>query len=89
MKTDIKGVFAGSVPYLKMAGIVLGGWQMARAALIAADRLKAGEGDTRFYEAKVATARFYADHILPQSLAYRTAIIAGGQGVMALAEDQF
>ncbi|WP_194723176.1 acyl-CoA dehydrogenase [Noviherbaspirillum malthae] len=89
MKTDIKGVFAGSVPYLKMAGIVLGGWQMARAALIAADRLKAGEGDTRFYEAKLATARFYADHILPQSLAYRTAIIDGGQGVMALAEDQF
>ncbi|MEC4718560.1 acyl-CoA dehydrogenase [Noviherbaspirillum sp. CPCC 100848] len=89
MKTDIKGVFAGSVPYLKMAGIVLGGWQMARAALIAAEKLKTGEGDTRFYEAKIVTARFYADHILPQSLAYRTAIVDGAQGVLALAEEQF
>ncbi|WP_151636915.1 acyl-CoA dehydrogenase [Noviherbaspirillum aerium] len=89
MKADIKGVFAGSVPYLKMAGIVLGGWQMARAALIAEQRLQAGEGDARFYAAKVATARFYADHILPQAYAYRTAIIDGGQGVMALAEEQF
>jgi butyryl-CoA dehydrogenase len=39
-KQDIKGVFAGSVPYLKLAGIVLGGWQMARAALIAQQKLQ-------------------------------------------------
>ena len=43
MKTDIKGVFSGSVPYLKLAGIVLGGWQMARAALVAQQKLDEGE----------------------------------------------
>jgi butyryl-CoA dehydrogenase len=89
VKGDIKAVFAGSVPYLKMAGVVLGGWQMARAAAVSASRLKSGEGDSKFYEAKLATARFYAEQILPQALAYRTAIVEGGQAVMALDEDQF
>ncbi len=89
VKSDIKVVFAGSVPYLKMAGVVLGGWQMARAAAIVAGKLKSGEGDGKFYEAKLATARFYAEQILPQALAYRTAIVDGGAAVMALAEDQF
>lgn len=89
IKSDIKAVFAGSVAYLKMAGVVLGGWQMARAAAIAAGKLKSGEGDGKFFEAKLATARFYAEQILPQALAYRTAIVDGGAAVMALAEDQF
>jgi butyryl-CoA dehydrogenase len=89
MKSDIKGVFAGSVPYLKLAGIVLGGWQMARAALVAERKLKAGEGDAKFYQAKIATARFFADHFLSQAAGYRTAIVEGGTGVMALAEEQF
>ncbi|WP_292932199.1 acyl-CoA dehydrogenase [Noviherbaspirillum sp.] len=89
MKADIKGVFAGSVPYLKLAGVVLGGWQMARAALVAERKLKAGEGDARFYQAKIATARFFADHILAQASGYRTAIIEGSAGVLALAEEQF
>jgi butyryl-CoA dehydrogenase len=88
VKSDIKAVFAGSVPYLKLAGVVLGGWQMARAAAIGS-KLKSGEGDSKFYEAKLATARFYAEQILPQALAYRTAIVDGGAAVMALAEEQF
>jgi butyryl-CoA dehydrogenase len=89
MKADIKGVFAGSVPYLKMAGVVLGGWQMARAALAAQARLDAGEGDKAFYQAKIATARFYADHFLTQAPGNRDAIVAGSAGVLALAEEQF
>ncbi|WP_194711555.1 acyl-CoA dehydrogenase [Noviherbaspirillum soli] len=89
MKSDIKAVFAGSVPYLKMAGIVLCGWQMARAALIAQKKLDAGEGDARFYQAKIATARFFADHLLSQASSYRAAIVGGSAGVLALAEDQF
>ena len=89
MKSDIKSVFAGSVPYLKLAGIVLGGWQMARAALAAEQKLKAGEGDARFYQAKIATARFFADHILSQADGYRIAIVDGSAGVLALQEDQF
>ncbi|WP_394779379.1 acyl-CoA dehydrogenase, partial [Undibacterium sp.] len=89
MKTDIKAVFSGSVPYLKLAGIVLGGWQMARAALVAHRKLQAGEGDAKFYQAKIATARFFADHILSAAQGIRTSIVDGSAGVMAMSEDQF
>jgi 3-(methylthio)propanoyl-CoA dehydrogenase len=89
VKSDIKGVFAGSVLYLKLAGIVLGGWQMARAALVAHRKLEAGEGDAAFLRAKIVTARFFADHILSQASGMRTAIVEGSAGVLALPEDQF
>ncbi len=89
MQSDIKGVFAGSVPYLKLAGIVLGGWQMARAALAARRRLAAGDGDGSFHQAKLATARFFADHYLSQAGGYRSAIVDGSKGVLALTENQF
>lgn len=89
MRSDIKGVFAGSVPYLRLAGIVLGGWQMARAALVAQQKLDAGEGDAAFYKAKIATARFFADHILSQAPGLRASIVNGSAGVLALEEDQF
>ena len=88
IQSDIKGVFAGSVPYLKLAGIVLGGWQMARAAAIAQRKLDAG-GDPAFHQAKIATARFFADHFLSQASGYRCAIVDGSRGVLALGEDQF
>lgn len=89
VKSDIKAVFAGSVPYLKLAGIVLGGWQMARAALVAQRKLQAGDGDAAFYKAKIATARFFADHVLSQAGSLRTAIVDGSAGVLALDVDQF
>ncbi|MES2164464.1 MAG: acyl-CoA dehydrogenase [Pseudomonadota bacterium] len=89
MKSDIKGVFSGSVLYLKLAGLVLGGWQMARAALVAQQKLDANEGDAGFYKAKIATTRFFADHILSQAASLRIAIIDGSAGVLALSEDQF
>src|SRR5690606_30157079 len=89
VEAEIKQVFAGSVPYLKLAGIVLGGWQMARAALRAHQKLKADDGDRQFLQAKVATARFFADHYLSQAMAYRSAIVDGGASVMALEEEQF
>jgi hypothetical protein len=87
-KSDPNAVFAGSVPYLKLAGIVLGGWQMARALLAAAAKR---DEDPAFYEAKIATAQFYAEHVLPQATALEVAIVSakGGEGVLALSEDQF
>jgi alkylation response protein AidB-like acyl-CoA dehydrogenase len=88
-KSDIHGVFAGSVPYLKLAGIVLGGWQMARAGAIAADRLDGGEGDADFLRAKLATARFFADHYLTQASGIRDSIVEGSEAVMALDQAQF
>jgi hypothetical protein len=88
-KSDPRAVFAGSVPYLKLAGIVLGGWQMARAALVAQQKLDGGDGDAAFYRAKIATARFFADHILSQADGLRHAIVEGSAGVLALEVDQF
>ena len=88
-KLDIKAVFSGSVPYLKLAGLVLGGWQMARAALVAEQKLQAGEGDAGFYKAKIATARFFADHLLSAAQGLRSSIVDGSAGVMAMSEDQF
>ncbi|TMG90613.1 MAG: acyl-CoA dehydrogenase [Betaproteobacteria bacterium] len=86
---DIKAAHAGAVPFLKLMGIVCGGWQMARAALVAKQRLSEGKGDKSFYEAKIKTARFYADHVLTQAPALRNTIVHGAAGVMALPEEQF
>ncbi|MBX9812367.1 MAG: acyl-CoA dehydrogenase [Burkholderiales bacterium] len=81
---DAKAAAACAVPYLKLFGIVAGGWQMARAALIAQSRLEAKEGDADFYRAKLVTARFYADHILPQAAALGHTVVNGADSVLAL-----
>jgi hypothetical protein len=87
-KRDPNAVFAGSVPYLKLAGIVLCGWQMARALMAAVAR---EASDPSFYGAKIATARFYAEHVLPQAAALEVSIVSakGCEGVLALAVEQF
>ena len=86
---DAKAASASAVPYLKLFGTVAGGWQMARAALIAQSRLDAKAGDADFYRAKVVTARFYADHILPQAGALNHAVVHGADSVLALDAAQF
>ena len=88
-RSDVRAVFAGSVLYLKLAGVVLGGWQLARAALAARRLLDAGEGDAAFLSAKIGTARFFADHILSQAAALRHAIVSGAAGALALEDVQF
>jgi alkylation response protein AidB-like acyl-CoA dehydrogenase len=88
-RADTRAVYAGSVPYLMLCGAVLTGWQMARAALRAQRLLAAGEGDAGFLRAKLATARFHADHVLPRAHALRTAIVAGAAGTLALDEAMF
>ena len=85
-KTDIKAVYAGSFAYLRLCGLVLGAWQMARA-LLAAQELRAG--DPNFYDAKIATARFFAENLLPQSQALATSILEGGQSTNALTAEHF
>ena len=80
---------AGAVAYLKLWGLAVGGWQMGRAALVAADKLAAGGGDRKFLEAKIATARFYADSLLPQVSALSHSIVHGGESALALTADEF
>ncbi len=88
-KADPQEVYAGSVPYLMLAGTVLGGWQMARAALVAHQAIAEGRGDQGFMKAKLGTARFYGDYILTRSSGLTEAIVGGAPGVLALAEDAF
>ena len=87
-KSDIRAASAGSVPYLKLAGIVHGGWQMARAALAAEQKAAAGF-DRDFMASKIVTARFFADHMLSGAAGLRTSIVEGSRGVLALPVDQF
>ncbi len=86
---DIKAASVGSVPFLKLLGIVAGGWQMARAALVSARRLAEGSGDASFYKTKITTARFYADHVLSQAPGLAYTVVNGAAGALDLAEDQF
>ncbi|MBU9270556.1 acyl-CoA dehydrogenase [Burkholderia gladioli] len=87
-KGDPNAVFLGSVPYLKLAGIVLCGWQMGRA-LLAAQARRAD--DPAFHDAKIAIAQFYAQHVLVQAPAIAASIVSatGQDSVLALTEDQF
>jgi 3-(methylthio)propanoyl-CoA dehydrogenase len=87
-KASPNAVFAGSVPYLMLAGNLVAGWQLARSLLVAEDLLARGE-DKSFMQAKIATARFYADHILSKAPAIRDAIVEGADSVTALAVDAF
>jgi alkylation response protein AidB-like acyl-CoA dehydrogenase len=87
-KTDPGGVYAGSVPYLMLAGNLVAGWQMARALQVAEDRLAAGE-DAAFMQAKIATAHFYADHILARVPGLRDSIVDGAEAVTAMSLESF
>jgi alkylation response protein AidB-like acyl-CoA dehydrogenase len=86
---DLPATLAGAVPYLKLAGAVVGGWLMARAALAAHDRLAAGGGgDGEFLQTKILTARFYAEHCLATAPSLLPAAL-GGATVMRFDLDRF
>ena len=87
-KDDIKAAHAGSVPFLRLLGIVAGGWQMARAALVAQEKIAGGDSDP-FYAAKIVTARFFADHQLTKAQGLTDSIVDGATGTLALAEELF
>jgi acyl-CoA dehydrogenase len=88
-KTGLSGVLAAAVPYLHLASIVCGGWQMGRAALVAAGHLDRSEGDQAFYRAKIATAQFYADQLLPQAQAYAETVKAGDAAIAGMGSELF
>jgi 3-(methylthio)propanoyl-CoA dehydrogenase len=87
-KASPNAVFAGSVPYLMLAGNVFAGWQMARSLLAAEDELAAGN-DADFMKAKITTARFYADHMLSKASGMRDSIVEGAESVTALSLEAF
>ena len=87
-KAHPNDVFAGSVPYLMLAGNLMAGWQMGRALLVALTP-EAQAQDAAFMAAKVTTARFYADHILSKAPGIRDSIVEGAGSVTAMALDAF
>lgn len=87
-KSAPNAVYAGSVPYLMLAGNLVAGWQLARSLLVARELAAKGQ-DVGFMQAKIATARFYAEHILSKAPGTRDAIVDGGDSVSALALEAF
>ncbi len=87
-KASPNAVFAGSVPYLMLAGNVVAGWQLARALLVAEDELAKGN-DAAFMQAKIHTAQFYAEHILSKAEGIKSSIVDGAASVTAMALDSF
>jgi len=87
-KASPNAVFAGSVPYLMLAGNLVAGWQLARSLIIAED-LASHNVDVDFMQAKIATARFYAEHILAKAPGLRDSIVDGAESVTALAADMY
>jgi butyryl-CoA dehydrogenase len=87
--SDIRAAFAGAVPYLRLAGTVHGGWQLARSSLAAQGAIAAGASDAAFLRAKIATARFFGEHVLSQAPSLAAAVVSGGAGALALAADDF
>ena len=87
-KASPNAVYAGSVPYLMLAGNVMAGWQLARALLVAQELAAKGQ-DQAFMQAKIATARFYAEHLLTKAPGLRDAIVEGADSVTAMALDSF
>ena len=87
--TDILAVHAASVPFLQLSGIVCGGWQMARAAVVARRMLDRGEGDAGFLAAKLKTARFYADHLLTRVAGLKEIVLSGASAVLEFPEDRY
>ncbi|MCV2882995.1 acyl-CoA dehydrogenase [Actibacterium sp. XHP0104] len=80
--TNPNAAYAGSVPFLLLSGNLAAGWQLGRALLAAQEALERGE-DTQFMRDKIATALFYAHHILPDCTAERTRITLGAASLMA------
>ncbi len=87
-KSSPNAVFAGSVPYLMLAGNLMAGWQLARSLLVAEKAIAAGD-DVAFMQAKITTARFYADHLLSKAGGLRDSIVEGADSVTALPLDAF
>jgi hypothetical protein len=87
--SNVRMAHAAAVPYLKLWGLVAGGWQMGRAAQVAATQLAAGEGDSEFLHAKILTARFYAESLLPQAEALAESITKGSDAALELTANQF
>ena len=82
-------VGAGAVPYMHLMGIVAVGYMWLKMAAAAVKLKEAGEGDLKFLDAKLVTARFFAERVLPETNALRRKIEGGADAIMALEPEMF
>jgi alkylation response protein AidB-like acyl-CoA dehydrogenase len=87
-RTHPNAVYAGSVPYLMLAGNLVAGWQLGRALLAAQAKCAAGD-DVEFMRQKMAVAHFYAEHLLTRAAGLRDSIVEGAVSANALGPDEF
>jgi alkylation response protein AidB-like acyl-CoA dehydrogenase len=80
-RKEIDAAFAGSVPFLMLAGTLAAGWKLAKGALAAQTALDAGQ-DAQFMTQKIATALFFAQHILPECTTEHTRILHGSRSLL-------
>jgi len=79
-QTEPNDALAGATPYLRLFGLVIGGWLMARSALAARQLLRNASGpDAVFLQDKISTALFYTDQLLPQAAGLLPAVTAGAE----------
>ena len=80
---------AAAVDYLMYSGYVTLAYFWARMAVLARQKIAAAEGDTSFYEAKLMTAKFYYERLLPRTLSHKQALLSGSDNLMTMPEDLF
>ena len=77
-------VLAGATPYLRMFGTTIGGWLMANSALSAQQLLTEATENTEFLQAKIETARFFAQQLLPQATGLLASVTSGSDSMFAI-----
>ena len=80
---------AASVDYLMYSGYIVLAYFWAQAAVAAEKKLEAGEGDTVFLQAKLFTARFYFERLLPRTRSLAVTMLSGADNLMDLDEEHF
>jgi len=86
---DTDEVNAAAVDYLMMAGYTTIAFFWAKAAVEAEKAIAEGAPEPEFYKAKIATADFYFQRIMPRVLGHEAAIKNGMDSLMALEEENF
>ena len=84
---DPRDALAGATPYLTMFALVTGGWLMARQALAARREIAEGADDTAFLEAKVTTARFFCEQLVPRAVGLAPSVTAGHEVLYEIAAE--
>lgn len=86
---DASAAGSASVSYMMLMGYLCGGWLLTKSAMIAQTKLSQEGADSEFLQAKIVSARFFAEQMLPRIEGLLPALLSGGETTMLLKEEQF